>query len=93
MYFQNPSSGVDHFCLCLSSCDLGQVLGNSEFLRLLRFREENEKGEGVGTSFLVHLVEGREPFLSLPFISTVSQLAARQRRILATSNGKRIIFY
>lgn len=38
MYFQNPSSGMDHFCLCLSSCDLGQVVGNSEFFEAVKIQ-------------------------------------------------------
>lgn len=65
-------------------------------LKPLRFREESQKGERVGASFLVCLLEGREPFPLLPIIRTVSQLVAQQRWILTASNlthhGKSILF-
>lgn len=63
------------------------------FLRLLRLREENEKGESVGASFLACVLERREPFPPQPVTRTVSQLVAQPRCILATSNCKRVIFY
>jgi len=62
MYFQNRSSGMDHFCLCLSSCDFGQVMGNSEYFKAVKFREENQKDDSVGSSFLACLLGRRETF-------------------------------
>lgn len=38
MHFQNCSSGMDDFCLCLSSCDLGQVVGNSEVFKAVKIQ-------------------------------------------------------
>lgn len=46
-------------------------------LRLLRFREENQKGESVGTHFVAILMAGRERFQAPAVIRTVSQLAAQ----------------
>lgn len=62
-------------------------------LRLLRFREENQRGESVGTSFLAILMAGRECFRAPTVIRTFSQLAAQQGCTLMMSSGKRIIFY
>lgn len=61
-------------------------------LRLLTFREENQKGESVGTSFSAILMAGREHFQAPTVIRTVSQLAGQQGGTLITSSGKRIIF-
>lgn len=62
-------------------------------LGLLGFREENQKGELVGTSFLAILMAGRQHFQAPAVTRTVSQLAAQQGCTLMTSSGKRIIFY
>lgn len=85
MCFQNHSSGMDHFASAFQAVILDRWWEILSFLRLLRFREENQKGEGVGTSFLACLLEVREPFPPLPVIRTISQVVAQQSCILATS--------
>lgn len=61
MYFQNRSSGMDHFCLCLSSCDLGQVVGNSEFFKAVKIQRGKPKRWKCWHQF-PSMLEGREPF-------------------------------
>lgn len=93
MYLQNLAVEWIIFASAFQAVILDRWWEILSFLRLLRFREENQKGESVGTSFPTCIFERREPFPLLPVIGTLSQLVAQQRCILVTRNGKRVIFY
>lgn len=87
MYFQIPGSRMDHFCLYLSSCDLGQVVGNSEFFKAIRIQRGVPKRWEGWCQFL-SMPLGRRPVPQLPIIRSVSLLVSQQRCILTASNTK-----
>lgn len=87
MYFQIPGSRMDHFCLYLSSCDLGQVVGNSEFFKAIRIQRGVPK-RWEGWCQFPSMPLGRRPVPQLPIIRSVSLLVSQQRCILTASNTK-----